>query len=54
VCVFARVLQSPFCIDGDPHPHSKMHVRVLHKAIPLFCLPETTYEAISHAPNQVS
>jgi hypothetical protein len=31
--------KSPFCIDGDPHDVSKIHVVCLHRALELFYLP---------------
>ena len=31
--------KSPFCIDGDPHNVSEVHVNVLPKALKLFYLP---------------
>ena len=27
------VCKSPFLIDGDPHEHGPVHVKVLHKAL---------------------
>jgi hypothetical protein len=31
--------KSPYNIDGDPHEHGPVHVKVLHQALTMFCLP---------------
>ena len=31
--------KSPYNIDGDPHAHGPVHVKVLHQALTMFCLP---------------
>ncbi|EGD81165.1 hypothetical protein PTSG_11205 [Salpingoeca rosetta] len=43
--------RSPFNIDGDPHDHGPVHVRVLHQALNMFTLPErgeTLAEHVAH------
>jgi hypothetical protein len=31
--------KSPYNIDGDPHDYGPVHVKVLHQALAMFCLP---------------
>ena len=31
--------KSPYLIDGDPHEYGPVHVKVLHQALTMFCLP---------------
>ena len=44
--------KSPFNIDGDPHDHGPVHVRVLNRALSMFTLPErgdTLAEHVAHS-----
>jgi hypothetical protein len=46
--------RSPYNIDGDPHTACPVHVKVLHKALTVFVLPEsgdkTVNSKIMNAP----
>lgn len=44
--------KSPFNIDGDPHDHGPVHVRVLNRALSMYTLPErgdTLAEHVAHS-----
>eukprot|EP00730_Choanoeca_flexa_P007789 TRINITY_DN12393_c0_g1_i4.p1 TRINITY_DN12393_c0_g1~~TRINITY_DN12393_c0_g1_i4.p1 ORF type:complete len:476 (+),score=119.90 TRINITY_DN12393_c0_g1_i4:888-2315(+) len=52
--------RSPYNIDGDPHDNGPVHVKVLHQALKMFCLPlqatdpETVSAVVLSAPTAVA